>query len=295
MAGTIAMNRTSFNEFLAFLGLTFLVLIFNNPLFAADNFIDYPSPSNNVSFEQVQTLEFRQADQQIQYGSEALQYGDIYLPTAGDDPYPLLIFIHGGCWLNSFDMSHTYAFLTALAQSGYAVWSLEYRRSGDTGGGWPGTFEDIKAGIAFASSLRADSIDTSNYILIGHSAGGHLALLAGGETPEAKGVIGIAPITNIISYSQGTNSCQSVTEQFMGSAYSQNPLAYSQANPAEKTPHRNTLILQGTLDAIVPAEQARLTGARTELVEGVNHFDWIHPGSLAFDRLIISIEEMLDR
>ena len=81
----------------------------------------------------------------------------------------------------------------------------------------------------------------------------------------------------------------------MGSAYSQNPLAYSQANPTEKTPHRNTLILQGTLDAIVPAEQARLTGARTELVEGVNHFDWIHPGSLAFDRLIISIEEMLDR
>ena len=45
----------------------------------------------------------------------------------------------------------------------------------------------------------------------------------------------------------------------------------------------------------MPAEQARLTGARTELVEGVNHFDWIHPGSLAFDRLIISIEEMLDR
>lgn len=272
---------------------TALVFMSGNPLKAADNSFVYPAVENNVEFEQIQALKFRHGDQQIQYGAEALQFGQLYLPENGNAPYPLLIFIHGGCWLNSFDMSHAYSFLTALAQSGFAVWSLEYRRTGDTGGGWPGTFEDIKQGIEFASSLDSNSVETGSYILMGHSAGGHLALLAGSGLPEASGIIGIAPITNIISYSQGTNSCQSATAQFMGSPYNQNSLAYRQANPAKKTPHQNTLILQGSLDAIVPTEQTRLTGARTELLDGAGHFDWLHPGSSAFRLLLDSIKEMV--
>jgi acetyl esterase/lipase len=289
------MRKNGMTKLLTLLGLGSIVLTLSNPLIAADNSFAFPATDNNVEFEQIQSLEFRHGDQQIQYGTETLQYGQLYLPENGGAPYPLLIFIHGGCWLNSFDMSHAYSFLTALTQSGFAVWSLEYRRTGDTGGGWPGTFEDIKQGIEFASSLDASSIDTANYILMGHSAGGHLALLAGSELPAASGVIGIAPITNIISYSQGSNSCQTATAQFMGSVYSQNSLAYRQANPAEKTPHPNTLILQGTVDTIVPTEQTRLTGARTELLEGVGHFDWLHPGSSAFEHLIDSIKEMLPR
>ena len=73
----------------------------------------------------------------------------------------------------------------------------------------------------------------------------------------------------------------------------QNPSAYRQANPAEKTPHRNSIIFHGTLDAIVPIEQSRLTGARTELHEGVSHFDWIHPGSEAFTNVVKAAKEML--
>ncbi|NKB33052.1 MAG: hypothetical protein GKR91_08145 [Pseudomonadales bacterium] len=80
----------------------------------------------------------------------------------------------------------------------------------------------------------------------------------------------------------------------MGSAYSQNSLAYRQANPAEKTPHSRSIIFQGTLDAIIPIEQSRLTGAQTELKDGASHFDWIHPGSRGFALIVKAIEGMLD-
>ena len=262
-------------------------------VFAAENKIDYPGIGSDIGFEQIQALKFSQEDQRLAYGDDPLQFGKLYLPKNSDSPHPLIVFIHGGCWLNIFDMSHAYAFLTGLAQEGLAVWSLEYRRTGDTGGGWPGTYEDIKAGIRYLSSLESFGVDTENFLIAGHSAGGHLSLLAGTETPDAQGVIALAPITNIISYSQGSVSCEVAATQFIGSSYNQNPSAYRQANPAEKTPHRNSIIFHGTLDAIVPIEQSRLTGARTELHEGVSHFDWIHPGSEAFANVVKAAKEML--
>lgn len=261
---------------------------------AAENAIDFPPVQNDITFEQVQELKFRLEDKQLSYGENPLQYGKLYLPESTLTPYPLIIFIHGGCWLNSFDMSHTYPFLTGIVQAGIAVWSLEYRRSGDYGGGWPGTYEDIKAGINYVNSLEQYGVDKDNFLIIGHSAGGHLALLAGTETSTASGVIAIAPISNIITYSQGSNTCQAAATQFMGSSYNQNSLAYRQANPAEKTPHNDTLIFHGTLDDIVPIEQSHLAGAHTELLEGASHFDWIHPGSAGFKRILISAKGLLE-
>lgn len=265
---------------------------FSLTCFGAESSITYPSTEKNVAYEQVQSLDFRTEDHRLAYGADPLQFGHLYLPT-NPNSTPLVIFIHGGCWLNSFDMSHAYPFLTGLVQAGFAVWSLEYRRTGDSGGGWPGTYQDIRAGIDFVPNLEQYGVDVANFVIAGHSAGGHLALLAGTEVDSAQGVIGIAPITNIISYSQGSNSCQAATSQFMGSVYSQNSLGYRQANPAEKTPHANTVIFHGSLDAIVPIEQARLTGARTEIEEGASHFDWIHPGSDAFIQLLAAMKGML--
>ncbi|NKB33051.1 MAG: alpha/beta hydrolase fold domain-containing protein [Pseudomonadales bacterium] len=142
-------------------------------IFAADSHIDFPTVENNVDFEQVQSLPFRDEDHQLAYGADPLQYGKLYLPSDSSSPHPLVVFIHGGCWLNSFDMSHTYPFLTGLVQAGFAVWSLEYRRTGDTGGGWPGTYNDIKSGIGFLPSLASYSVDVNNFVIAGHSAGGH--------------------------------------------------------------------------------------------------------------------------
>src|SRR4026209_857599 len=81
-------------------------------------------------------------DQRISYGSGPLQFGNLRLPKR-PGPHPIVVFIHGGCWLSQYDIAHAAAFEQAIADSGFAVWSIEYRRVGNEGGGWPGTFSDI--------------------------------------------------------------------------------------------------------------------------------------------------------
>ena len=69
-----------------------------------------------------------------------------------------------------------------LKSMGIAVWSVEYRRVGETGGGWPMTFEDAAAGLEFVATLAESySIDLKRVITMGHSAGGHLAFWTAGK------------------------------------------------------------------------------------------------------------------
>ena len=123
----------------------------------------YPPVEGNVSYKQVTELDFTPAAKKLPYGNadNGLQYGLLWLPVVSEpaEKSPLVILVHGGCWLNAYDIEHTYPLSTALAQDGYAVWSLEYSRTGDSGGGWPGTFEDIKMGLDFTPQLRKFSID----------------------------------------------------------------------------------------------------------------------------------------
>jgi acetyl esterase/lipase len=182
-----------------------------------------------------------------------------------------------------------------LAAAGYGVWSLEYRRSGDTGGGWPGSYDDVKQGIEYTSSLTNYPLDLEHVILMGHSAGGHLALLAATEYQNIDAVIGLAAITNIVDYSRGENSCQTATIDFMGGAYEAKPTAYEAANPISKTLHLNSILLHGNIDPIVPLEQAHATGATAVVVEGTGHFDWIHPGSEAYQVLLSTLENVFGK
>ena len=148
----------------------------------------FPEIENDVPYSKVAALPFSSAEQQVQYGEEALQYALLWRAhkAKNTSKQPLVILIHGGCWLNAFDIKHTYALSTGLAQAGFNVWSLEYRRTGDLGGGWPSTFEDVLAGIQALKEYNQGEFDLSNAVLVGHSAGGHLALLAGGIMDNLK-------------------------------------------------------------------------------------------------------------
>ena len=267
-----------------------LLIFWNNPA------MSQVSVESNVSYSSVLALDFTDADKKLVYGEDNpdLQYGLLWLPGKhiGVEKAPLIVLIHGGCWLNAYDIQHSYALSSALANAGYAVWSLEYRRSGDEGGGWPGTFEDIKLGVAFTSELERFPVDLNRLVIMGHSAGGHLALLAATEIAEVDAVVGLAAITDIVSYSQGKNSCQTATVEFMGGHYEDKPSAYQAANPVGNTLHGNTVLLQGTKDVIVPPDQAQVTGATTRLVDGAGHFDWVHPGTEAYQVLLSTLEEI---
>ena len=118
------------------------------------------------------------ADRRIAYGSNPLQFGDLFLPrrTPGDkEEFPVALVLHGGCWEAGIGLDHLSGFCVALAEAGIAAWNVEYRCLGDPDGGWPGTFLDVVAAYAHVARLRDEyPIDPNRVILIGHSAGGHL-------------------------------------------------------------------------------------------------------------------------
>ncbi len=250
-----------------------------------------PVAPSNVSYAQLLEQPSRVEDDQFRYGDDPLQLIRLWLPSNSDKVSRLVVLIHGGCWLNQFDMMHTFPIATMLAQNGYAVWSVEYRRTGDDGGGWPGTFNDIKSGIDLIAKTDSYGIKDASYVIAGHSAGGHLALLAGREHPQARAVIGLAAISDIEAYAQGGNDCEAAVPLFMGSSPDGNPQAYLLANPAQLETHQNTTLLHGTADDIVGIDQSTLAGAQTQLVEGAGHFDWVFPGTEASELLLKVLKE----
>lgn len=275
--------------------MQYLSLFLLSLLLTACVYEDTGDSMENVNFSQVQALDYRPADHRLSYGPDALQFGELWLPDPPTQDSALLVLIHGGCWLNEFGVDYIYPLSTALAEAGFVVFALEYRRVGDAGGGWPGTFTDIQAGIRYTPRLEALDVNTGRLAILGHSAGGHLALLAGVELDRqnqpAELVVGLAAITDLAGYARGSNSCQSATPLFMGTTPDQDPGLYARANPAQQPIPANTWLLQGEADSIVPVSQAQLPGASSLLVPGAGHFDWVHPGTPAFQRLLELLHE----
>src|SRR5579885_1352845 len=122
------------------------------------------------------------ADRKLAYGKDALQFGELRLPKA-EGPHPVVILVHGGCFVDklprrdprdtSFEPLRPLA--AALAGAGVATWNLEYRRAGNPGGGWPGSFFDLAAGTDFLRTIaQANQLDLHRVVLVGHSSGGML-------------------------------------------------------------------------------------------------------------------------
>ena len=189
-----------------------------------------------------------------------------------------------------------------LTREGFAVWVPEYRRVGDPGGGWPGTFDDIRMAVAELLELADPRLDLERLALVGHSAGGHLALwLAaqrdnGAFRPEV--VVGLAAITDLEAYATGENSCQRVTPQLMGGNPGEMLHRYRLASPAALPVLVPTVLLRGALDGIVGLDQLEAMADSTLLerrsLEDASHFEWIHPQTSAYEMLRDVLREHLN-
>ena len=181
-----------------------------------------------------------------------------------------------------------------LAARGFAVWNLEYRRLGTAAGGWPGTFDDAIAGIGHLTSLVADGIDLdlARVTVVGHSAGGHLALWSAARRPRVKirAVVGMAPVADLVrAYDLGVGG--GAIAELLGGSPTDQAARYQAASPRAMLPLGvRQLVIHGTADDIVPieisrsyTEAARAAGDRVDLLElpDTGHMDFLDPSSTA--------------
>jgi pimeloyl-ACP methyl ester carboxylesterase len=223
------------------------------------------------------------AEARLAYGQEPLQFGDLRLPP-GAGPHPVAVVVHGGSWKAMHNLIHTGHMCVALAGAGIATWNVEYRRVGDPGGGWPGSLEDVVAAATHAR--RLPGIDAGRIVLVGHSAGGHLALLAGART--GLPVVALAAVSDVEAWENDA------VQPFLDGA-----------SPAETSPRRllplgvpQTLV-HGTDDDTVPfslsASYAAAANGEAQLVplRGAGHFEPIDPLSAEWPTVLHAIEALL--
>jgi acetyl esterase/lipase len=255
------------------------------------------------------------SDLRLPYGSLPLQFGDLWLPklTAGaKHRWPLVVFVHGGWWKSEYDLDYAGFLCEAMRAQGVAVWSLEYRRVGDDGGGFSGTMQDVAAGMDHVAELaKAYPLDTTKVIAAGHSAGGQLAFWLAGRhhiphdsvlaqpqpTIPLRGVVALAgavdlrltiELTGFFTFQNGGPN----TKSLMGGDPKQYPERYAAANPGQLLPFgmRQILVQGSDDDQIAPqlpqrwAAEARRQGDSVEvlIVPNADHFDIVDPESKAW-------------
>src|SRR5260370_13812544 len=134
----------------------------------------------------------------IAYSRGEFQVGDLRVPS-GRGPHPVAIVIHGGYWRARYDLKEVEHLCEAVTRQGLATWSLEYRRIGNPGGGWPGTLDDVRTGAAHLEKIATErSLDLKRVVPMRHSAAGHLVLsLASLNALALRGLVALAPVADL--------------------------------------------------------------------------------------------------
>ncbi|MBF8175415.1 MULTISPECIES: alpha/beta hydrolase [Streptomyces] len=260
------------------------------------------------------------------YGELPDQVVDFYAPRGAGGPggaAPVVVVLHGGSWRAPYDRRHISPFAGFLAQRGFAVASVEYRRGARGPGGedagepvagrWPDTFDDVAAAVDALPELARRHLpgaDVRRMVLTGHSAGGHLALWAASrhvlpaDAPwrtdrpaPLRGVVALAPIADF-EVADKLGVCGGAARQLLG----------SEALFAERRPYADpalllptgiaTTLVQGRADVDVPqavadayADAAAKAGevVGVTLLEDVGHYPLIDP---AADACAVVAEEI---
>ncbi|AXH89816.1 alpha/beta hydrolase family protein [Micromonospora aurantiaca] len=247
-------------------------------------------------------------DATVSYGDHPDQCADLRLPAGDGPPRPLVVVVHGGFWRAEYDRAHTGPMAAALAALGHPVAQIEYRRTGRPDGGWPHTLTDVRAGIAALPELAAAALSGRVApvppILVGHSAGGHLALYVAAHAPETVGgVLALAPVADL-AQAYRLDLDEGAVAALLGGGPDDVPDRYTAADPSALVPTRTrTVVIHGDQDVQVPIAISRswvaadrAAGGSATLVEvpECEHFGLIAPGSTAWPQVVEALRSLHD-
>jgi acetyl esterase/lipase len=242
----------------------------------------------------------RPADARIAYGTEPLQFGDLRLPQ-GEGPFPLVINIHGGYWQAIYNLTHAGHLCADLAAHGTASWNVEYRRLGDPGGEWPGPLDDVVRAVDHVQELAAEyPLDLERVVLMGHSAGGHLALLAARKTTSPlRGVVSLAGVVDLHEIDR-IGDDHGLVRRLLGAGPDEAPDRWREASPRALLPLGFRYVLGcGTEDVHwgpngATATDALAAGDDVELLglDGAGHFEPVDPQAPEWSVVRARLEEL---
>jgi acetyl esterase/lipase len=253
-------------------------------------------------------------DRLVAYGADPLQHVDLWLPkTKG--AHPVVLMAHGGCWQTDVAKADIMNWIADdLRKRGIAVWNVEYRGIDRPGGGYSGTFLDVaNASDALAKNAAKYHLKTGRVVVIGHSAGGHLALwlAARRSLPRSSPLYSAHPIKLAAAISLGGlpdleaasvppgNTCdtESVT-RLVGPPSPTHPDVYADTSPARlPDPAIPVTLVNGTLDRIAPPPFAEAYAAKRKVrrvtIADEGHVELITPDTKAWAATVRLIEDAL--
>ena len=269
---------------------------------------------------ELSSLPTQPPDQRISYGTESSQYGELRVPT-GPGPHPVVVLVHGGCFKAAYAQASYFGQVgDALKAKGIATWNIEYRRLGQTGSGWPGTYLDVAQGVDHLRAIAAQhQLDLGRVVIVGHSAGGHLAMWAAARSrvPKAsplyvanplplRGVVDLAgPVDMTTHIREYEGLCgDSVITTLFGGTPTTVPDRYAQASPMALLPLGVPQVIAiGTYEDYVPRELVDAYAAaaaragdsvRTLFFAGAGHFEIASASQWTWRRIETAIRALLD-
>jgi len=227
-------------------------------------------------------------DARAAYGSDENQFADLRTPK-GKGPHPLAMCIHGGFWRAKYDLEYFGHACAALTAKGLATANLEYRRVGNAGGGWPGTFADIRAAYRFLmQSATRYRFDPERLVVLGHSAGGQLALCLAAREAGLKATISLAGVVDLQRAYELHLSNDAVVE-FLGGTPAEVADHYREADPIKLKIRGRQWLVHGGADDVVPPSLSKdyvsakpKEDAKLVMLPDAEHFDIVDPRSRAW-------------